>query len=761
MFRVNRAVLATCLLLVAGCGAREESPPAADVPPDVVPPDDVVIGAAVAPIPVAVTLGPEQKLEVDRLQALVDGTRDLTADGLLAARAVPFRTDLGYRPLEAVNLDLVQASALALNDAELAALAADGFVVTDRKKYPHFAWGYQEIYSQDLPVFISADAILQAVHQSYDQILASVEVAALVPELDALLASMRARLAPDAALEAQTRTQVDLFLAVAASLLHGELAAPVAGASAADVERLVSLAEAASGFTGLTLFGVERDVDFSQFLPRGHYADIEILRRYFRAMMWLGRIDLPLVRTNPGTGKPELMRSAVAGAFALRGLMDAEALARWGRIDAVVRAFVGEPDSMGPPDVDRLQADLGVTGGDLSTVTDEALASAIVAGAYGSQRILGQIVMQAPHAGTWPVDATFLVLGQRYVLDSHVFSNVVYDRANPDDPSVPKRMMPDPLDVAYAALGNDQAAALLGPDLALHRYAPQLEAMRRLADAHDTAFWDANLYNRWLGALRALSPGPALATAVPAVAATERWGRRVLQTQLASWAQLRHDTLLYAKPSYTSGVLCEFPDAYVEPNPAFFARIEAFADAGGALVASLPFDPAGDASYLAARVSAYFERLRQAAGILRAMAEHQATGTPHTAEHLAFVNRAVSTGFGCGGPPWISGWYADLFFDAGSAADFDPTIADVHTQPTDEGGAFVGRVLHVGTGNPRLMVMTVETCSGPRAYAGVVSSYHEIVTGQLQRLTDQTWASQLQSGASPPPVPWLADLVVR
>lgn len=767
MLSVNHAVLATCVLLVAGCTAREDGPPGAGVPTDTTPPGatlpadpppetppvEIAVGSSVPGTPVAVSLTPAQKLEVERLQALVDGTRDLTAEGLVAARALPFRTGLGYRPLEALNLDLVQASALALSDAELAALGTDGFVVTDRKKYPHFAWGYQEIYSQDLPVFISADAILQAVHQSYDKILQAIEEAALVPELDALLASMRGRLAADSALAPQTRAQVDVFLAVAASLLHGELAAPVAGASAAHVEQLVSLAQAGSGSARLTFFGVTRDVDLSQFLPRGHYTGSETLQRYFRAMMWLGRIDLPLLQTNRFTGTPELMRSAVEGAFALRGLMDAEALARWGRIDGAVRAFVGEPDSMAPPDVDRLAADLGISGGDLSATADEALAAAIVAGAYGSQRILSQIVIQAPHAGTWPLDATFLFLGQRYVLDSHVFSNVVYDRVNPDDLSVERRVMPDPLDVAYAALANDQAVGLLASDLALHRYAPQLEAMRRLADAHDATFWSANLYNRWLGALRALSPGPGLATATPAVAATERWGRRVLQAQLASWAQLRHDTLLYAKPSYTTFILCEFPDAYVEPNPAFFARVEAFADAGGALVADLPIDPA---SSLAASIAGYFERLRQAAGILRAMAEHQATGASHTAEHLAFVNRAVSVQQGCGGPAGLSGWYADLFYDRGRAVEFDPTIADVHT-----GGADVGRVLHVGTGYPRLMVMTVDTCSGPRAYAGIVSSYHEVVTEQLQRLTDQDWRSRLLQGGNPPDVDWLAGSVLR
>ena len=96
--------------------------------------------------------------------------------------------------------------------------------------------------------------------------------------------------------------------------------------------------------------------------------------------------------------------------------------------------------------------------------------------------------------------------------------------------------------------------------------------MRVLADEHGAAS-GANLYNLWLGALRALSPGrrPAPGQAPrPARGGAHRGlGRRVLNTQLASWAELRHDTILYAKQSYTGGVACEFPDAYVDPYPAF------------------------------------------------------------------------------------------------------------------------------------------------------------------------------------------------
>ncbi len=745
--RLDRRELLLSTLSLVGAGAGACGGSRGGAPPKGDPKRPPVKGE-----PVAAGLTAEQRKEVDRLKALLAETKGLTTDDLLQRRAIPFRAELGYDPTKATNIDLLQRSSLKLDAAELEALGRRGFVVSDKRRYPHFAYGYKTIYSQDLPVYISADAILQAVHQSYDDILKALELEALAPELDRLLVQMRTRLPLLSAAPPEARADADLFLAVALGLLRGEAVPPVAGADTSEIAGLVAKAQAAQGSAPATLFGAAREIDFSQWKPRGHYAGEPALERYFRAVMWLGRIDFPFLQTDPRAGKPVLVRRCVAAALALRAAMDDDARARWGRLDATIRAFVGEPDSMAPPEVDRLAADLAIAGPSLGGIADDALAAAIVAGAYGRQKILSQIVIQAPHDGPWPLDAVFLFFGQRYVFDSHVLSNVVYDR-------VPDRMMPNPLDVAYAALKNDQAAKLLEPELRRDLYAPALEAIRRLGDEHDAAFWEANLYNLWLSALRALSPSEIGddKAGLPAVARTEAWGRRMLNTQLASWAQLRHDTILYAKPSYTSGVACEFPDAYVEPYPAFFAAVERFAAKGGAIAAALPL-AAG--SSLAGRVTSYFARLGEVAAILRDMAERQRRGEPHAPEHLAFINQAVDLNLGCGGPAGIRGWYADLFFLPGDAAEFDPTIADVHTQPTDKAGTFVGRVLHVGTGWARLAVITVDTCKGPRVYAGVVSSYHEVVTEKLERLSDQDWAKRFRPDAIPADVPWMKDLVV-
>ena len=84
----------------------------------------------------------------------------------------------------------------------------------------------------------------------------------------------------------------------------------------------------------------------------------------------------------------------------------------------------------------------------------------------------------------------------------------------------------------------------------------------------------------------------------------------------------------------------------------------------------------------------------------------------------------------------------------------------MHTQPTDEGGADVGRVLHVATGSPRLMVVTVNTCNGPRAYAGLASSYFERTTERYDRLDDIRWAREIET-ANPVDPAWLQPVITR
>jgi hypothetical protein len=727
------------LSLIVACGGA--SPPKTGDP-----------GTRTQPVPSAA-----ETSERARVASALTAVAKVDREGLLALYPDPTSASapLGYDPLAAGNLNAIQASPLKLNDAETQALAKNGFVITGRQRFPGFTYGYRSIYAADLPVFVSADSILYAVHRSYDSLLKALETASLRPTLASLLQGMREALAAGALAEfsADVRADADLYLAVPLSLLQGAPASPVAGASAADIADLVAKANAASGLKDITLFGVTREnEDFSQFKPRGHYTDTPALSSYFKAMMWLGRFDERMLETLPD-GSQVFRRRQFDGALALTQLLATGAnQQRWQTLDTALAAFVGEPDSMQPKEFPALLAQLGVAdAAAVASLSDDVIAKAIVAGNFGAQRISSHVMITGVHDQALPLSRSFLLLGQRYVVDSHVFSNVTYDRVPPSSQGR-KRMLPSPLDVAFTVFGNNQAAPLLSTDLDTFAYAPALAAMRVLVDDHGDDFWKENIYNDWLAALRALSPASAPQSSFFTLGATEAWGRRLLNTQLASWAELRHDTILYAKQSYSGGVSCVFPDALVEPNPAFFARVGDIAAKGQAVVAALGDDGSTELARVKESAGGYFTLLATVAANLQGMAEAQEAGTPFTSEQMTFINEAVKIQEVCGGAT-AQGWYPRLFFTAFDATDFHPTIADVHTAPTDEGGNPVGNVLHVGTGYARLMVVTANTCEGPRAFVGLASSYFERVTENLQRLDDPTWSGMV--GTGPADVPWL------
>jgi len=747
----RRSVLGLVLALAVGCSGS--GGPSGPTPDDGVG-DGPSPGVPVTPgTPVALQLSSADQSELEAIESKLDGLEGLTASELIERHPVSF-AQLGYDPLEAQNLDLIQASSLALDQPALDKLKTQGFVITPSQAFPNMGYGLTTIYAEDLPVFVSVDSIFDAVHLSYDAILKQVELEALIGELDTMLTEARTSLGRGAVSPAETAADIDVFLAVAQRLLKGHTIAPVAGGSNDAITDLAVRATQASGIQDIELFGVQRKIDFSQFEPRGHYTDSPELERYFRAMIWLGRTDFRLIETM-GDGTQVFHHRQLANMLALRDLIAGPARDAYQRFDAAITAFVGEHDYMQLSEIDALMQDLGVSStADALALPPEVVAQAIVDGGYGAQRIASQVIFKEPGAGpgTLPLSRSFALLGQRYAVDSHVFSNVVYDRVPAKDGEI--RHLPDPLDAAYAALGNASALPLLQAGLEKHGYAAHLERMRVLVDEHGEEFWQQNLYNDWLAALRALSPAEGVqdpgALGLPSVAGTEAWSRRMLNAQLGSWAQLRHDTILYVKQSYTTGVSCEFPDAYVDPYPEAFARIAQFAAHGRELVDVLASGAAAD---LAPSVGAYFAELETVASRLREMAEAQRTGTPFNEEQMAFINDAVRNRVeGCGGPTVYEGWYARILFDK-SDDDMDPTIADVHTHPGDMPPP---AVLHVATGLPRLMVVTADTCEGPRAYAGVAYAYHEVVVDGLDRLNDEEWAGMARGAAD---VSWMKPIL--
>ena len=720
------------------------------LPPDPLPPPESFeeFGAALAEVAAeAAALG------VDDFLALYD-TGGATLDAL------------SYSPAAAAFMAEIDA-ALALSADEQALLEQTGFVVLDRAAHGTYLSAYDAVYAEDLPVLVTTDSILHAVHRSYDQLLKTLELQLLIPALEEMLATAHPHLAGIAtdgdSLLTEAVADADLFLTVARTLLTGARVPAVLGTEQdADIDNLLSAIAREEGLADIQLFGSARRLDTSQFKPRGHYEDDEALRKYFRSMMWLGRTDLRLRRPDPyNPDQWKFDHRAMTVAYVLyRTLDDTGAMAGWQLVDRVIELMVGERDSMNMTAMAAFLGDEGfVDYADVSRAEPADLETALVSGGYGTQRIASHWLETDPFSSeVTPLPLSFTFMGQRYVVDSHVFSSVVYDRLVVNGEKV-LRMLPDPRDVLFA-LGHDRVAARLEDELTRYQHQGNLHMLRHLVDTYPEDFWAANLYNGWLQAIRALNPSTTNAV-FPEPMRTEAWLDKTMNTQLASWAELRHDTLLYAKQSYTGGIACMYPDGYVEPYPDFYAALADYAARAGDQLREVPFET----DWIKERVLDYFATLQSTMGKLEALARKELAEERFDGDDLAFLEELVHMDPGCGDPSY-TGWYPDLFFGGTDLhKDFEPTIADVHTDANDtlacgQPCANSPQVLHVGTGLIHLMVFTANSCEGPRAYVGPVTSYYEHRTvNELVRLTDSEWKERLLGDTPPTRPAWTSSFV--
>lgn len=637
-----------------------------------------------------------------------------------------------------------------LTPTETALLAHHGFMVSERLQRKTFAGSYLEIYHADLPVFVSADAILHAFHMSYDAILQDVEHHVLIPTLNELLAGLSGKV-PELAKTyagvpgmAEPVQDMDLYLTVARRLL-GRSVDPFVPANASRVAT-IEAAIAAEVPATIALFGdTPRDVDFSQFTVRGHYVLEPEFQSYFKAMIWLGRTEFymqsppgAMVAQTPADIRRQIIASVLIAQAsddpAIRPLMD--------RMESILRMFVGDQDNITPALMTSYIARSGLHAAE--ALTDSAMLAGFQGGlleeSYAAQRINSQILWSGSMDPAKVLPASsFLLLGQRFIVDSYVTSKVVFNQIEYRGTAV-KRMLPSSLDVLYA-LGNDAAVRLLGQEVETFHYASNLAALRYLIDGYEPAFWDSTLYTCWLQAIRALSP-PRDRDALPPFMHTAAWWQRGMNTQLAAWAQLRHDNLLYAKQSYSGGVICSYPDSYVEPVPAFFSAMKTLAALGVRMFSS------GVLAGGAPRARTYFTAMAAVMDTLHGVAEKQLAGTARTDQERAFLRRMINlNGEGC--MPAPNGWYPNLYYNGQETLeDEDLVVADIHTAPTDAAGAMVGWVKHAGTGPVNLGVVIAPCSDGtPTAFVGAMASYYEHTTLNFKRFTDDEWKAQLLGGA--------------
>jgi hypothetical protein len=707
------------------------------------------------------------------------------------------RTNKGYRYYD-----------FRLNDAELDLLRRNGFVVSERRASLTFAESFYRLWNDDMPVFVSTDAMLQAWHRSYDNMLIELEHFWLNKLVGDMLEGMAAQI-PAAQQEVgsgplrDSLLDADYFLTVARSLHTGSGLASAFGQEGRVRETMDAIN--AEELDCITLFDNPRLVDFSQFKIRGHYENSEELRRYFKTVMWLGRTDLRVAGNDQGCdGRPlsPSQRQLGTAIVLTRLLALANQFENWRHFDRVIRTFVGITDSMTFAQLADLMTAAGIrTLADIpSQQTLADLQTEIERGTLGVQNIRGDAFIAPLGPDQLRLPRSFTVFGQKFVLDSWAFSQVVFDEILWSGGEVLRRV-PSCLDIAFGVLANNHVV----PDLVERinntsavtstnhsvrwrdgkPYQHNLAALRNVIDNQADSVWEENIYMHWLGALRQLS-GSTTDAMYPQAMRTRAWAMKTLNTQMASWTQLRHDTILYAKPSYTPPWLCEYPDGFVEPQVGFWRRLEAMATRTANMIRDLPMDgvvrmselESYDLAAIRTNQVRFLTNFAGKTAALREIAEQELRQEPLSAAQLRFIDSLMQVGYtNYFAGRVYGGWYPSLYyqrtFRIGGNADaelayplnfgstkYDALAADVHTDLPDSWAGDPGGILHQGVGKVHLLYIAVESGNRRTIYAGPILSHYEWETPFSIRKTDSEWKVDLDTDERPPHPTWTQSFLV-
>ncbi len=628
---------------------------------------------------------------------------------------------------------------------------------------------YQCLNRANRPIFITSDSLLHLYHVQFDESLKEIEEREFIPDITALTASLlEATLTQHGAYagDLQEAARRNLaYLAVAQKLLEPAAEAPalVADAVAGEIANI----EAHAGFAESDIFIYEED--YSQYVPRGHYTRGEPLERYFKAMMWYGRLVFLLKGDEDwGPDGNALVSVHDARIQTLQAVLLAEAIENvavgartgrqvWDRIYAITAFYVGTADDLTPYEYLDVISRLFGEGFTVSQLEDETaffdlkaeLSFLRAPRIYGGT---GNIVVSppiTPETLNETLDKTkgMRFMGQRFIPDSYMFQHLVFSSVKDYTGSMSPppfscgftgarfaRCYPRGLDI-MAILGSALADTILeeGGDTDYIDFDIRFTELKEMFNAFDITDWNQNLYWGWLYALKALLvPAP---EGAPNFMRTDAWRKKELNAALASWTELRHDTILYAKQSYEEPESedPEPPPGYVEPVPEFYGRLMALAQ-----MTRRGLD-AYDALSETARLR--LERLEALLQRLIDMANKELVNESLSEEDVLFIKH-----------------FGDILEGVVLGVEEEGVkttlVADVHTHTAESS------VLEEGVGNVDLIFMACPTTAGDIFLAiGPVLSYYEFKHPMSDRLTDEAWRAMLAGPDRPPRPEWYAPLV--
>lgn len=629
-----------------------------------------------------------------------------------------------------------------------------------------------ENLSGTVPIIVTTDIFLHLYHILFDHALKEIEETIFYNDIwnltTVLLNNVQSQYSQNTGDIREAARRNMAFLAVAQQLMDPGLTIP-----AEVVEEVTSELDKINRHTGFE----ESDIfiyneDYSQYVPRGHYTRSALLERYFKTFMWYGRMSFLLKGADPwGPAEEALISPYDAKIQTMQAVLLTESLENivvnsrsgmdvWDRIYAVTAFFVGLSDDLTPYEyIETVHKVFGENFA-IPDLTDDdkffdlkteltLLRSPQIFGGTGNIVVMPPIT---PEKLDDVLEKTkgMRFMGQRFVPDSYIFQQLVSPKAsnytgsgNPipfsygTSPAGPQRCYPRGLDI-MAVFGSRVAMDILiaSGDTDYTGYTERFNEVKAEFDALGTRDWTRNLYWSWLYSLKALLGDPG--QGYPAFMRTDAWQKRVLNTVLASWTELRHDTILYAKQSYTPWAGAAPPDTnYVEPVPEFYGRLHSLSQMTREGLTGLGVIPGEMDTKLE-----YFEGLLTGAIDI---SNKELTGEELSSSDNSFIEHLASN--------IIFNIIEDIEQEDEDAIKTS-LVVDVHTY------SYENQVVEEAVGYVDLLVVACPNPDGSVFLAaGPVLSYYEFKHPMDGRLTDEAWRILLASPDRPGRPEWYTELM--
>lgn len=607
------------------------------------------------------------------------------------------------------------------SEADRDILQENGFVVKP-SYYCQIHHIYNYCYDVDIPVFVTTDAVLHAYHILYDYILRMLEVRQFADDLDNLNKKMlsviqtKFETTQDSSAKEAARKVLAYF--TVSDMLLDSTSEP-SSAVTELVQAELALVEAHQGYLPSPIFGYFED--YSQYVPRGHYTRSSLLEHYFMSMMWLGRMTFAMEPDNLPelTTEHTLMALIIVQALNSCEINSETAMDVWSRIYDPTVFFVGKSDDLNIYQYSTLAKQ--VYGNNFANLdVDELANSSLLNNFIELASELPGPLITSPLPGSTPKGFRFM--GQRFIPDSYMFDRLTA-------PTVNGRLMPRGLDI-MAVLGSERAQEIL--DQVYHEnsnpyYVSWMDSMKVEFAEKPAGDWAQNLYWNWLYSLMPLLF--AKDSGYPPFMQKTAWQDKELATSSGSWAELRHDTILYAKQSSSWESAPYYPPTlkgYVEPNPHLYARLAALAR-----FMITGFDNRG------ILLDSFRQRLANLEYLLlnlKSISEKELTNDVLSAEEYVLIHK-----FGQIIETIITFPSEEVGQFENETDDQMPIIADVHTD------ALNGLVLEEGVGYPFDIFVIVPIEDTLKVTRGAVFSYYEFSQPISDRLTDEAWQEMLKS----------------